>query len=84
MQVREKLRLDIESHGGTYCKDLHAYCTQLICAEPAGPKYEQAMEWHRQQAIDKRINISVVSMRWLEDSIKARKRQPESRYPVLS
>src|SRR5271170_7370304 len=59
-EERKLVEHQIRSHGGDYHPDLSRQCTHLLCASPAGKKYEAALKW----------NIQCVGVEWLYQSIE--------------
>ena len=70
---RPALQATVESAGGTYTKDLIPKVTHLIAVSTKSEKYEMACTWPKTR---------VVSLNWLLDSVRAKTRQNETKYPV--
>ena len=69
---RENYKRLIRAEGGKYAPDLTRDCTHLIAPRAEGRKYEAATLWQQH----------VVSVAWLTDSVRERRRMPESKYRV--
>lgn len=65
---RKRISLLIESHGGTFCPDLHSSCTHLLVSEEtindgkSTPKIVYARKW----------GVSLVRMAWLHECVERR------------
>jgi len=71
-EERKLIESQIRSNGGNYHPDLSKQCTHLLCATPAGKKYEAALKW----------SIPCVGVEWLFQSIE-RGMALEAKYFVL-
>lgn len=70
---RQQLESDITQNGAQYHGDLTKAVTHLIAAKPTGAKYDRARQW----------GITLVSLRWLEDSLERGMILDESCYDPL-
>jgi len=60
MDVRQSLTEAIVQGGGEYCGDLRQSVTHLVAKEPAGKKYEFALQWQQK----------IVGVEWIWMSVK--------------
>jgi len=68
---KNRIKCEVESKGGEYCKGLNATCTHLIAGSNEGKKYEHAIKW----------KLQVVNRRWFYDYIENFGLAKESDYP---
>ena len=74
LQLRNYISSTVEERGATYHGDLTKQVTHLIAAAPQGSKYTHAKQW----------GISIVSLKWLEDSLYRGMALDESLYDPVT
>jgi len=79
LDLRQSLTKVIEQGGGEYCGDLRQSVTHLVAKEPAGKKYEFALQWQQKIVGVEWIWMSVQRGMALEEKLFAATLPPESR-----